>query len=94
VTGFCRDNSCGFGGSVCDPASFCPGGSHDPWVVNDLEDLATLRAELQETLSKLDALETTLPSGIQSLAHADELTRALKDVADQVSKTAKRLKLK
>src|SRR6476659_2024844 len=43
-------HSCGPGGSACDPTVFCPGGSQDPWVINDLEDLAELRLELKETL--------------------------------------------
>lgn len=85
-------NSCGVGGSACDPTIFCPGGSLDPWVLNDLEDLVTLRVELQETLKQLTELEKALPSGIRSKDDAAALERGLKEVLEQVGKTAKRLK--
>lgn len=85
-------NSCGAGGSACDPTIFCAGGSQDPWVLNDLEDLITLRAELQDTLKQLNELEKTLPSGIRSKAEAEALANGLKEVIQQVNKTAKGLK--
>jgi hypothetical protein len=64
----------------------------DPWVLNDREDLVALRAELQDTLKQLTELEKTLPSGIRSKADADALERGLKEVLQQVGKTAKGLK--
>src|SRR5262245_13566289 len=53
-------HSCGPGGSACDPTIFCPGGSRDPFVIENLEDLVTLRAELQETLRQLDGMKEGL----------------------------------
>ncbi len=85
-------HSCGAGGSACDPTVFCPGGSQDPWVLNDREDLVALRVELQDTLKQLNELEKTLPSGIRSKADAEALERGLKEVLQQVGKTAKALK--
>ena len=70
-------NSCGVGGSACDPTQFCIGS--DPYVIEDLEDLVTIRGELQRTLKQLDALEKELPSGITTAAQADELEASLKE---------------
>jgi hypothetical protein len=77
-------NSCGVGGSACDPTVFCPGGSQDPWVLNDLEDLVVLRVELQEALKQLNELAKTLPSGIRSKADAEALKRGFEEVIKQV----------
>src|SRR5262245_44288335 len=46
-------NSCGPGRSACDPTIFCPGGSRDPFVIQYIEDIVALRAELQQTLERL-----------------------------------------
>lgn len=95
VTAICGyAHSCGEGHSACDPTVFCPGGSHHPWVINDAEDLAALRTELQETLKGLEKVATTLPSGIQSKDDAAALTTALNDALGQVAETVRRLKLK
>ena len=57
--GGCRfNNSCGAGGSACDPTDFCIGS--DPFVITDIEDLVTIRAELTATLKQLDQVEKEL----------------------------------
>jgi hypothetical protein len=85
-------NSCGADRSVCDPTIFCIGGSQDPWVIRDLEDLVTLRTELQDTLKQLAELEKSVPSAIRSKADADALERGLSEVIQQIRKTAKGVK--
>jgi hypothetical protein len=85
-------NSCGPDGSVCDPTIFCIGGSSEPWVIRDLEDLATLRTELQETLKGLEEMARDLPSGITSRAEADALERSLTDALKHVQAAKKGLK--
>ena len=83
--------SCGAGGSACDPTEFCFG--TEPFVINDKEDLVTLRNELQETLKRLDEVEKTgLASGITSKAQADELERNLGEALEQVRAAKKNLK--
>ena len=69
-------HSCGLGGSACDPTQYCL--ASDPYVIEDLEDLVTIRGELTRTLKQLDALEKELPSGITTAAQADELEASLK----------------
>lgn len=76
-------NSCGPGGSACDPTIFCGGGS-DPFVIEDLEDLVTLRRELQDTLARLDQLEKELPSGIETRADAEAMERSLNEQLEHV----------
>jgi hypothetical protein len=69
-------HSCGPGNSACDPTQYCFGS--DPYVIQDLEDLVTIRADLTATLKQLDAIEKELPSGITTKAQADELEASLK----------------
>jgi hypothetical protein len=86
-------NSCGPGGSACDPTIFCAGGSRDPWVIEHLEDLVALRAELQDTLKQLDAIQKEgLPSSIATKAQAEALERSLTEALDQVRAAKKGLK--
>lgn len=84
-------NSCGVGGSACDPTQFCFGS--DPYVIQDLEDLVTIRAELTQTLKQLDAIEKEgLASGITTRAQADEMEQALKQQLDHLKKVREGLK--
>lgn len=85
-------NSCGPGGSACDPTIFCGGGS-DPFVIEDLEDLVTLRRELHETLARLDEFEKEgLASGIQSRADAEAMERSLTEQLEHVRRQKEGLK--
>jgi hypothetical protein len=87
----CPGNSCGLGGSACDPTQFCAG--TEPFVIQDKEDLVSLRAELQDTLKRLDAVESAgLPSAIKSKAEADALERSLTEALEQVRAAKKNLK--
>jgi hypothetical protein len=84
-------NSCGPGGSACDPTRFCYG-SGDPFVIQNLEDLATLKAELQATLKSLDAIQKEgLPSSIGSKSEAEALERGLTEALEQVRSAKKKL---
>jgi len=86
-------NSCGPGGSACDPTIFCAGASRDPFVIERLEDLVALSAELQDTLKQLDAIQKEgLPSSIGTKAEADALERSLTDALEQVRAAKKGLK--
>jgi hypothetical protein len=85
-------NSCGPGGSACDPTIFCAGGS-DPFVIEDLEDLVTIRGELRATLAKLDEIEKGgLQSSLTNRADADALERQLSEALDHVRKRKEGLK--
>lgn len=87
----CGGNSCGPGGSACDPTIFC-GGSWTDWVIEDLEDIAAVKKELTETLAQLEALETKgLPSGIRTKADAEAIERSLTEALEQVRAQKKRL---
>ena len=91
----CFGNSCGPGGSACDPTMVpCFGGSRDPFVFEHLEDLVALKADLQDTLKQLDAIqkEGTLPSALKSKADADALEKSLTEALDQVRAAKKTLK--
>jgi hypothetical protein len=78
-------HSCGPGGSACDPTIFCAGGSRDPFVIQHMEDLVALRAELQTTLKSLDVLQKEgLPSALGSKADAEALERGLTEALEQV----------
>ncbi len=91
-TNGCGFNSCGPGGSACDPTIFCAG-SQDPWVIEHLEDLVALRAELQDTLKQLDVIQKEgLSSGITSKAEATALEQSLTAALDQVRSAKKNLK--
>lgn len=84
-------NSCGPGGSACDPTIFCRG-SRDPFVIQHIEDLVTLRAELQETLKQLDAIQKEgLPSSITSRAEAEALEQSLNEALKQVREAKNKL---
>jgi len=86
-------HSCGPGGSACDPTIFCAGGSRDPFVIEHLEDLVALRAELQDTLKRLDAIQKEgLPSSIGSKSEANALEQSLTDALEQVRAAKKGLK--
>lgn len=83
---------------MCVPATchgetvgFCPGASHEPWVINDREDLAALRDELNETIAKLNALEQTLPSGVRSIEEAQAVQHGLETVIERVQNIANEL---
>jgi hypothetical protein len=93
VSGGCQFfNSCGPGGSACDFTNICPGGSLDPYVIQNVEDLATLRTELQATLKSLDAIEKEgLPGSIGSKSEAEALERGLTAALEQVRAAKKKL---
>jgi hypothetical protein len=85
-------NSCGPGASACDLTNLCPGGSLDPFVIQNLEDLAALKAELQGTLKSLDAIQKEgLPSSIGSKSEAEALERGLTEALEQVRAAKKKL---
>lgn len=76
---------------TCPHATFttqCVPASHEPFILNDREDLAVLRVELQETLKQLDKLEKTMPSGIRTADDKKRLLEGLKEVQDQVKNTS------
>jgi hypothetical protein len=85
----CGNLSCG-GGSACDPTLAC-GLTHI--VIEDLEDLVSIRRELQETLKGLDKLEADgLPSAFRSKRDAEAVERGLEEALAQVR--AQKAKLK
>lgn len=78
---------------VCNPTIACGGGTREPWVIENLEDLVALRDELTQTLKELDAIEKEgLASGIRTAAEAEALERGLNEALDQVRKAKKNLK--
>lgn len=87
----CFGNSCGPGNSACDPTVItcfgsrgCPG-SFDPWLIREREDLATVRKELQETLTRLDAIEREGQIGaLRTKADAEALEKSLAAALEQV----------
>lgn len=83
-------NSCGAGGSACDPTQFCI--ASDPFVIEDLEDLVAIRGELANTLAQLDGIAKELPSGITTKAQADQLEANLKAQLENLSKVRAGLK--
>jgi hypothetical protein len=86
-------NSCGLDRSVCDPTIYCMGATRDPYVIENREDLITLRADLKETLSKLDQIEKAgLPSVIRSKADAEALEASLTEALEQVRAAKKGVK--
>ncbi len=88
----CRiGNSCGAGGSACDPTQFCFGS--DPWVIQDLEDLVTIRTELNRTLEQLAGLEKEgIASGITTREQADDLEKTLTGQLEHLRTVRKGLK--
>jgi len=84
----CSGNSCGPGASACDPTALC-GKSWDPFVIEHLEDLVTLRAELHATLKSLDEIQKEgLPSS------SEVLERGLTEALEQVRSAKKNLSRK
>jgi hypothetical protein len=85
-------NSCG--GSNCDPTFVgCFGGSRDPLIIEHLEDLVTLKAELQDTLKQLDVIQKEgLPSAIGSKAEAEAMEKSLTEALEQVRAAKKGIK--
>lgn len=91
TAGGCRlSNSCGAGGSACDPTQYCIGS--DPYVIQDLEDLVTIRADLTATLKQLDVMEKEFSSGITTKAEADALEASLKSQLEHLQKVRGGLK--
>ena len=84
-------NSCGAGGSACDPTQFCA--ATEPFVIHDKEDLVSLRAELKETLTRLEKIEAEgLPSAIRTVAEAEQIERGLTEALEQVRAAKKKIK--
>ncbi len=93
ISNGCFGNSCGPGHSACDPTIFCGAGTRDPFVIQHLEDLITLKADLQDTLKQLDAIQKDgLPSAITSKADADAMEKGLSEALEQVRAAKKALK--
>ena len=87
----CPGNSCGPGRSACDPTMFCA--ATEPFVLQNPQDLVTLRNELKRTLTQLDELEKTgLTGGLTSKAEADNVERSLTEALEQVKAAKKKLK--
>jgi hypothetical protein len=85
-------HSCGPGNSACDPTRICPGGSRDPFVIEHLDDLTTLKTELQATLKSLDSIQKEgLTPSIGSKKEADALERSLTEALEQVRAAKKNL---
>jgi hypothetical protein len=83
-------NSCGADRSACDPTIFCF--ASDPFVIEHIEDLVAIRAELQDTLKQIDAIQKEgLPSGIGSKAEAAALEASLSEALAQVRSAKKGL---
>ena len=92
ISNGCFGNSCGPGGSACDPTVFCFG-SREPWVIEHIEDLVAIKAELQDTLRQLDVIQKEgLPSSIGSKAEAASIEQTLQDALEQVRAAKKTLK--
>jgi uncharacterized protein involved in exopolysaccharide biosynthesis len=70
----------------------CGGSIDPPYVIQHVEDLAALRAELQNTLKQLDAIQKEgLPSSITSRAEADALEQSLNEALKQVREAKSKL---
>jgi hypothetical protein len=88
------------GGSICPFGSGCPGGSGcgvsedpGPYVIQYMEDLVALKADLQDTLKQLDTIQKEgLPSSIGSKAEAETLEQSLTAALEQVRAAKKNLK--
>jgi hypothetical protein len=76
----------------------CAAGSRitvfDPTIfIQDRQDIATVRQQLRETLTKLDEVEKGgLPGDIQTRAEAEALEASLKEALEQVQAAKKNLK--
>ena len=90
----CFGNSCGPGGSACDPTFVtCFGGSRDPFVIEHIEDLVALKADLQDTLKQLEVIQKQgLPSAIGSKADAELMEKNLTEALEQVRAAKKGIK--
>lgn len=78
-------------GTLC-AGSGCPGSWDPPYVIQNLEDLAALKTELQATLKSLDALQKEgLPSAIGSKSEAEALERGLTEALEQVRAAKKKM---
>ena len=78
-------------GSTLIPTRICFENSLYPFVIQNLEDLAALKAELQDTLKSLDAMQKEgLPSSIGSKSEAEVLERGLTEALKQVRAAKKK----
>lgn len=85
-------HSCGPGNSACDPTKICPGGSRDPFVIESLDDLTTLKTELQATLKTLDSIQKEgLTAPLASKKDAEAFERSLTEALEQVRAAKKKL---
>ncbi len=69
-----------------------PGFTLRTLIVNDRQELAVLREELQETIKQLDDIEKQLPTGFATKANAKAMADALDGVADKIRKASSGLK--
>lgn len=84
-------NSCGPGGSACDPTIFCFGS--DPFIIEDLEDLVTIRKELQQTLTRLEEVEREGQTfSIRTRDQAEDIERGLTQALEQVRRAKENLR--
>ena len=84
-------NSCGAGGSACDPTQFgCPG----TWFqIENPADLVTLKDELTAVVKQLETFQKEgLPTQLKTKAEADQMEAALNAALEQVR--AEKTKLK
>ena len=69
----------------------CYGGSL-PFVVQNVEDLTRLKAELNDTLKSLDTIQKEgLPSSIRSKSEAEAMERGLSEALEQVRAAKKKV---
>lgn len=79
------------GRSNCDPTVYCAGASID-FVIQNPEDLVTLKTELQATIKSLDAMQKEgFASSFGSKSQADEMERGLTEALEQVRAAKKKL---
>jgi len=84
-------NSCGPGGSACDPTAInCPG----TWVeIDNPADLVTLKDELTAVIKQLEVFQKEgLPSQLKTKADAEQMETALTAALEQVRAEKKNLK--
>ncbi|HEX4955152.1 MAG TPA: hypothetical protein VF017_17310 [Thermoanaerobaculia bacterium] len=85
----CGGFSCG-GGSACDPTLAC--GLSDI-IIENIEDLVTIKNELRETLKALEQMEAKgLPSAFSSRDEAEAIEKSLEEALAQVRAQKKNLK--
>ena len=79
-------------GTKCFVTNYCPAASRDPYVIESLEDLTTLKTELKATLKSLDSIEKEgLTASIASTKDAEALERSLTEALEQVRAAKKKL---